>query len=424
MNATDGRQSFIILGASTRAAAFSALRAGLQPTCADLFADLDLADRCDVSQIAGTEYPDGLELAALSAAPGPWAYVGALENHPELVERIARRRPLLGNGPKVLRRARDPFEIAAFLTRVGLPCPRVQRLGERPAPDERWLVKPCAGAGGRGVREYQVLQDVRQYSVLRTQDSESDACVSAPHSHYLQQRIDGPSCAATFVADGKRAMLLGLTRQLVGEPELHAKPFHYCGSIGPLPIDGRMQENLAQLGHVLAAEFGLLGLFGVDGILADGEFWPVEINPRYTASVEVLELALGVATMTLHRDACTRGAIPAESAAIGRRLSTEKGNMLGKAILFSSESIEVRDLSGYLRDPLDCTSRWPVPRIADVPRAGEQFAAGQPICTVFARGHSVDACRAALIGAARRLYGRLTSEAACSRIAPCQKHLF
>jgi len=31
----------LIVGASARAAAFSALRAGLRPWCADLFADLD-----------------------------------------------------------------------------------------------------------------------------------------------------------------------------------------------------------------------------------------------------------------------------------------------------------------------------------------------------------------------------------------------
>ena len=38
-------ESLLIVGGSTRAAAFSALRAGLRPWCADLFADLDLQQR-------------------------------------------------------------------------------------------------------------------------------------------------------------------------------------------------------------------------------------------------------------------------------------------------------------------------------------------------------------------------------------------
>lgn len=395
----------LILGASTRAAAFSALRAGLRAICADLFADLDLADCCEVTKIRGNEYPAGLEVAIRAAPPGPWAYVGALENHPDLVERIARQRPFWGNGPEVLRRVRDPFEVDACLARARLPCPRVLRSSETPAPGENWLVKPFAGAGGRGVREYSVLGD--QYSVLSTQ---YEPC-------YLQQRIDGFSCAATFIADGERAALVGLTRQLVGEPELHAKPFHYCGSIGPLAIDRSIATNLSRLGRVLAGEFHLVGLFGVDGVVSGGEFWPVEINPRYTSSVEVLELGLGVSAMALHRDACTGRAIPLDGEAIDCRPSTTTKNMVGKAILFAAESVQVPDLSAWLRNPLDCTGRWPIPRIADVPRAGEPFTAGQPICTLFAVEHSVDACRRSLIEAARRLYGQLTSEAASSKIA-------
>jgi predicted ATP-grasp superfamily ATP-dependent carboligase len=156
----------------------------------------------------------------------------------------------------------------------------------------------------------------------------------------------------------------------------------------------------------LAAEFHLVGLFGVDGIVTDGEFWPVEINPRYTASVEVLELALGVPTMALHRDVCLGGVFPSVAGTIGRRSSTTRRSILGKAILFAPESVQVPDLSAWLQEPLDCTGRWPVPRVADVPRAGTHFKARQPICTVFALDHSVDACRRALIEAAGTLYSQ------------------
>jgi len=397
----------LILGASVRAAAFSALRAGMIPVCADLFSDLDLTRHASVIRVPGAEYPHGLRRAANLAPMSPWLYVGGLENHPKLVADIAATRPLWGIGPEVLRRVRDPFRVYTCLTRAGLPCPQVRRLDDAPPDTSDWLVKPFDGAGGRGTRDYS----------LSTQYSDPVAGSPTPCSHYLQQRIDGPSYSATFVADGKGACLLGLTRQLVGERDLHAKPFHYCGSIGPLPIDQKTHADLSRLGQVLAAEFGLLGLFGVDEILAGGEFWPVEINPRYTASVEVLELGLGVPTMTVHRDACTRRTIAPDAVAIGRRVSTEKGIILGKAILFAAESIVVPDLSALLRNPLDCTGRWPVPRIADVPRAGEQFVAGQPICTLFAVEDSVDACRRSLFDAARRLYGQLTSATASSTIA-------
>ncbi len=79
----------------------------------------------------------------------------------------------------------------------------------------------------------------------------------------------------------------------MGEPWLRAAPFHYCGSVGPVDCSPGLQEMLERLGNTLTASCQLRGIFGVNGVLRDGAFWPVEVNPRYTASVEVLEYARG-----------------------------------------------------------------------------------------------------------------------------------
>jgi predicted ATP-grasp superfamily ATP-dependent carboligase len=387
----------IVVGASARAAAFSARRAGLEPFCADLFADLDLAACASVTLLVGAEYPAQLQRVIQTGPAAPWMYTGALENQPELVGCLAECRPLWGNGRGVLRRVRDPFQLAACLGRAGVPHPQVR--GDRAGlpTDGTWLAKPLAGAGGRGVRPW------RGGAAGRAGTTESN-------THYFQQRIDGVACAAVFVADGRQSVLIGVTRQLVGEPALHAEAFHYCGSIGPLALDHGLNQDVERLGQVLAAQFGLVGLFGVDGILADGCFWPVEINPRYTASVEVLELALGVPTMALHRDACTRGAVP-QSDAIRDASSSDAGRVtIGKAILFAPEDLTVPDLSPWLSDAIACPGRWPVPRIADVPHAGERIAARRPICTVFAVQGSHAACYHALINAAQTLYEGMMRE--------------
>ncbi len=52
----------MILGASTRAAAQSAVRAGFQPVCADHFADEDLFEVAEVLPLSG--YPHGLLASA------------------------------------------------------------------------------------------------------------------------------------------------------------------------------------------------------------------------------------------------------------------------------------------------------------------------------------------------------------------------
>src|SRR5436305_1386644 len=87
----------LIVGASARAAAASAVRAGLRPWCLDLFADLDLQQLAPVRPIPPGGYPHALADLLPQGPPGPWMYTGALENHPRLIERLARDRPLWGN---------------------------------------------------------------------------------------------------------------------------------------------------------------------------------------------------------------------------------------------------------------------------------------------------------------------------------------
>src|SRR5947209_6990668 len=98
----------LIVGASARAAAFSALRAGMRPWCIDLFADADLQARCPVKALNSDNYPDGFARAMRQGPPGPWLYVGGLENRPALVVKLARERTLWGNDANVLSVVRTP----------------------------------------------------------------------------------------------------------------------------------------------------------------------------------------------------------------------------------------------------------------------------------------------------------------------------
>src|SRR5689334_6689197 len=104
--------NLLIFGASVRAAAFSALRAGLQPWCADLFGDADLRARCPTVQVPGEFYPDGFLQLVSRELPGPWMYTGALENHRVLLWEMAQRRPLWGNGQPAMEHCRIPWLLA------------------------------------------------------------------------------------------------------------------------------------------------------------------------------------------------------------------------------------------------------------------------------------------------------------------------
>src|SRR5262249_17781381 len=149
--------------------------------------------------------------------------------------------------------------------------------------------------------------------------------------------------AAVYVGDGRQARLLGVTRQLVGEIWLHAAPFHYCGSIGPMSLDGPVQARFEALGHALVAGCGLRGLFGVDCQLRDGVPWPVEINPRYTASVEALEYATGIPALAWHRS------VFAAQAPCRPQPTALKPVLVGKAILFAKQGVGFPDDGPWLK---------------------------------------------------------------------------
>jgi predicted ATP-grasp superfamily ATP-dependent carboligase len=375
------QQNLLIFGASTRAAAFSAIRAGLRPKCADLFADADLRARCPVQRLTANDYPRRfLDLIQREVA-APWMYTGGLENWSKLVAKMEQQRSLWGNGMPVLMRARSPWFVADLLCRADLPYLEVQRPGgERPCAG-RWLVKPLEGAGGRGIDFW----DGKQIGLRRV---------------YLQRYVPGEPHAAVYLGDGRCARFLGLARQLVGETWLHAPSFHYCGSVGPVAIAPLPQAALEQLGNVLTEGCGLRGLFGVDGIVHAGTFWPVEINPRYPASVEVLEYATGLAALDLHRSVFESDTRPASKPRPSREV-------VGKAISFARDGLTFPadgPWSANLRSPIPVEE---MPRFADVPQPGETLQAGRPVLTYFARGRSAEDCVGELRQTAAELQGWL-----------------
>jgi predicted ATP-grasp superfamily ATP-dependent carboligase len=363
----------LIIGASARAAAFSALRAGLQPRSVDLFADLDLQARCPVQRLT-RNYPRGFEDVIRADLPGPWMYTGALENYPRLIGGWQQLRELWGVRSECLRWARDPVSIARVLGHHDLPCPRT--LLQPPTEEgRRWLVKPLRGAGGAGIREWTAADS------------------PPPGRVYWQEYIDGQPAAAIYLSPiWNHVFFLGLTRQLVGLPWLHAAPFQYCGSIGPVRTRGQLRDELEGLGKAVGIGLGprLTGLFGVDGILAGGHFWPVEVNPRYTASVEVLEYATGRRHLALHRSAFDRGDYDMPKDATVTR------GFVGKAILYAPHDLTFPADGPWLSElrspmPLDVA-----PDFADIPAPGELIPRGRPVLTFFVCKATLDACEDAL----------------------------
>jgi uncharacterized protein len=388
----------MIFGASTRAAAQSAVRAGFEPICADHFADEDLFEVAEVLPLS--RYPQGLVAAAsdglrkvgqgrfgrrptIDGDPGlvgraakaiPWMYTGALENHPRILKKLASLRPLYGNPADVVIRVRDPFAVARVLTKADFRVLSVRPMTEPPPADGRWLLKPRRGAGGRGIRVWDgtPLEPGRR-----------------PEPCYFQQRVLGDSYSALYLATSAGTVCVGAARQLIGEPALGAGPFAYCGSIGPATLGERLQRQLVRCGEILAAEFGLRGLFGIDFVIEnDAVAWLTEVNPRYTASVEIFESALGLPLLRDHvqaaldfSDAGRSGQIAAEfREKLAAAHTSANGWMCGKAVIYAPFSLRAPHLADLASLPALAERRA---KVADRPRPGTLVPARAPLCTVL-----------------------------------------
>jgi predicted ATP-grasp superfamily ATP-dependent carboligase len=360
-------RDIIILGASVRAAAFSALRAELRPWCADLFADQDLRDLCSTLQVPLGAYPEAFETISRNGPPAPWMYTGALENHPTLIQRISAKRSLWGNKGTGLALARWPLFLEEIFRSNGICFPKSFASSDPLPQTGSWLAKPLQGAGGAGIHFVSERGRGRAKPV------------------YFQQFIEGIPCSAVFAGFESDACFLGATRQLVGEPWLHAGPFRYCGSIGPLKLDPIVKTTLEKVGNLVNRHCGLRGLFGVDFILADRIPWPVEINPRYTASVEILEYALGIRALALHRSAFNHEGFISHDSVSGQRL-------VGKAILFAKSALEFSEEGPWTNSLTHARSVEEMPDFADIPNVRQVIETSRPILTFFSQSESVHGC--------------------------------
>jgi uncharacterized protein len=367
-------QHVLIAGVTTRALARSAADAGYQVTAVDAFGDLDLRSVAEVIQMPQGRYRAHAAAAAAAAVRAPMvAYTSNFENYPEAVAILAQGRRLLGNPPEVLARVRNPVQLMRALRRHGLATPRSCFLPpSAPAVRRPWLVKPRRSGGGHGIRLWRQGQPV-------------------PGSSYLQERMTGMPGSLVFVADGYRAAALGFSRQLVGDARLGSQAFRYCGSItvssldGLFPVAGELLERTTALACIVTREFGLVGVNGIDFLAQDGVPYPTEVNPRYSASMELVERALGTSMFQVHLEAC-HGVLPSGA--------TLPETAHGKAIVFARRNSVVGDTRQWVDDPL----------LADVPHPGERISRGHPVCTVFAQARDGDACERLLAKRAAAIY--------------------
>ena len=365
----------VIVGASVRQFATSANSLGINCIAIDFFGDLETQS---ASQCLTIRKFDELSELLRNKLTGNSRLMigGGLENQTRLLGDPLIQERLLGPSPVNIRRCKSPKELVGFCKKHQIPFPETSN--QFPESDfSKWIAKPYATAGGAGIRKL-------------GQSAIASAC-------YYQRLVPGESISALYQTDPREknpTRLIGATHQLLGRPGDQEREFAYRGSIGPIELAEESAAELLRIGNIVASQFQMAGLFGIDFVVDDSKITLIEINPRATASCEIFERAGTIEnSVAMHLSAFTEnGKLPKP---IQTRNNLPSDSLLhGKEIIFSGhpEPLPVSQTTFDNIKRLACTSadtstsKSNQPSIADIPNPDTVIESGHPIATVFASG--------------------------------------
>ena len=353
---------FLVVAHSARLLAQSAARAGL-PVCAlDLFHDDDTARLAQASEAVdpragdspGFDRDDLLRRAARLCPPSRCrglVYGAGFEDDTGTLALLARGRELFGNRPELVARLKDPAEFFTLLDRLGIPHPAT--VLSRPADRRGWLYKRRGASGGAHVI-----------------DAAAGAGEPAPGAGFFQRRTAGRNLSLLFLADGRQAEVIGISRQFTrGAGE---RRYAYAGAVGPIQLPAAVTRALRDALHALVAHTGLVGCNSVDFLLQGSQPAVLEVNPRPSATMDLYDGNWPTGLFDAHLRAC-RGRLPRASGAWRAR------GARAHAIVYADRPLRI--------SPDTVFAPW----CTDIPRAGSTVAVDAPVCTVHADGADVSA---------------------------------
>lgn len=232
--------------------------------------------------------------------------------------------------------------------------------------EKKYLLKPLKSGGGK---EIQLLYSLRDYNKIKGKIKNDN--------YYFEEYIDGKLYSAQFGADSKNSRLLSITEQLNA---LNTdNPFQYGGNI-LIKADEQLRKALQETADLLTKTYSLKGINGFDFIIKDDELYFLELNPRFTAAVELL--------LPIYSEDVFKIYFKKNLAKnyLHKLLNTDIKES-GKLIYYAQEDLKIKnDLKNLnnksIRDSVtefDQSDYF----IKDLPKIGEEFLKGDPVFTLI-----------------------------------------
>jgi uncharacterized protein len=354
---------------SARPLAEAAAREGFKATALDLFGDRDTLSAAgewlpigapEALRIDAKKLLDTLSSLARRGDVHGWVAGAGFDGQSELLAQGAARLPLIGTAPADQRRVRDPATFFGFLKACGFSYPPVRHHGATQAAG--WLAKDAGGCGG--------------WHITR-----AEPAAPAPRSpqRYLQREARGVSMSATYIANGRDAVLLGFNEQIVRP--LGALPWVYHGVLGPVPVTEAVRSEVGAALRALTPTFALRGLGSLDFLLDGDRVLILELNPRPPASLALYRRVGSGGVLGAHLRACQHGELPALARSVSAPVHGHQIVFAPRALRLDAATLACWAAGVYLHDQ---------------PRAATRFACGEPVCSVSASGADADSVKTEL----------------------------
>ncbi len=355
-----------VLGYSVRSLAEAVSDLGYEVLAIDHFNDQDtsLVAQC----VSIPNWPQGIDEVIQRNAIDTVLLAGGMENLPELVSSLCDRGLLQGMDRTSLLACRSIESLRQLVHGTGINFPESRDCKPRVDP-AKWIWKPYASSGGLGIR-----------SAVDTSDN--------PFG-YWQKFIQGSSIGVYFVIFPDGPQYCGATESLSGEDWPGPKPMIYRGSLGPIDLPESYVSDLTELAMRIYSSTNYRGWLQMDLVeTTDAQLYLLEINPRWTAGMEILRIAELTNMARLHLQA-----IRFDSTTSLESLKNHS-HWAAKAIFyaphelrfwFDSKAEFIRHAMTRLKQDPTCHRYEVEADIADIPHVDQVFLPEQPVFTVRTR---------------------------------------
>ncbi len=401
-----------IVGFSARAAAQCAARDGLGVIAVDMCADRDLIPECEMHlRLNDANWPNILN-AKYPAVP--MLFTGGMEHRSSSIDQCHRVAKRFGATGEQVRAMRNLDSWAEWARGAGIAWPITVRDAHQSSsmlakdPRRRWLLKSLHSAGGTGTIDVTATLSL------------GDSIPLEQENRYIQERLPGESIGVTFLSSEFGCAVVGAALACPSDTPSRTKEFRYDGSVGPIPLSNLQYCQLQRFAECVWRKTELRGLWQADFLLHEDTWTLLEVNPRWSASMDLLDYAkdyakdnaiapsTGLGLVRSHCDAicCSLSKSTFEQFShTGWNLSdatipSESNTMLGKRIVYADDTIRISQAQSdswwsrrwhreVLADEGDCF-------FADIPEANTTVESGGPLLTVMSKGNSVESILKAL----------------------------